>query len=231
MTDSLSIRDRLGRAFDNLKFRLGGDGRPRFDKLGRFVNLRGGRKKKMETPSPTPSVDPHASNDVPASTPAPTPEPAQKTEPTPNFSDVKKALDSMPAGGAADPAAQLAAEIETLGDNPTAETIIGLIQTGLVLIGDEEGILTAQEKALLRRPLVRVLDKYNIGASALPAEVDLALCVLGLLAARLQKPKTATFALKIKAWVVRQFFASKGEKMAATLRSEVGESVKAGGAS
>lgn len=241
------VRDRLGRLFDALKFRLGADGRPRFDALGRFVNLRGGRKKKnvmQKTETAQPSAAPEPSpaggnqNDggngsgapAPAAAPAVTAPP-----PAPDFGDVKKALGTFAAGAepadVAGQAAALADEISDLPENPTAESIIGIIQTGLVLIGDEEGILSAQEKTLVRRPLERVLKKYEVGSNALPAEIDLALAVLGLVVSRLQKPKTATFALKVKAWFVRLFFASKGEKLAATLRNEVGAPAGKGGAS
>lgn len=233
------VRDRLGRIFDALKFRRGPDGQPRFDVLGRFVNLRGGRKKKlptMETPSPSqPAASSHAENGASGSvTPAATPETTREASPAvppppPDFADVKKALGSFDPGAepadVAGQAAALAEEISDLPDNPTAESIIGIIQTGLVLIGEEEGILTMQEKILLRRPLERVLKKYEIGSNTLPAEVDLALCLLGLVAARLQKPKTATFALKCKAWIMQKFFASKGEKLAAKLEREVGGAV------
>ncbi len=244
------IRDRLGRLFDAVKFRLGGDGRPRFDALGRFVNLRGGRKKKyhvMQTQEKqsaaatsqsgvpdennlpgngSPGV--HGTAGAPAqSVNAPD---AKAPDPVPEFSDVKRALGSMPAGEgvsgpAIDSAGDLAEAMSKLPENPTAETLIGIYQTALVLIGQEEGILTALEKEMLRRPLVRVLDKYAIGANIMPAEVDLALVAIAIFVSRLQKPKTATAFMKVKAWFVRKFFASQGEKLASRLREEVGPGV------
>jgi len=240
------VRDRLGRIFDALKFRRGADGLPRFDVLGRFVNLRGGRKKKnvmqnIESNAPAPSAPVSspggdsekisggavgsisgAGNPAPATTADAAP--AVTAAPPPDFSDVRRELGNFRPGESEPEKTpeEISAEIAQLGDNASAETIIGIIQTVLVLIGEEEGILTASEKILLRRPLDRVLKKYEIGSETLPCELDLAICCAGLLAARLQKPKTATFFLKCKAWVIEKFFAAKGEKLAEKMRDKVG---------
>jgi len=234
-TAAAGIRDRFGRLFDAMKFRVGGDGRPRFDALGRFVNLRGGRKPKnkmttneIKPAEPAPAVPP---SPEPAAAPSVTvPPPVAAPEPVPAFDDVKRALGSMPAGEgvsgpAIDSAGDLAEAMSKLPENPTAETLIGIYQTALVLIGQEEGILTALEKEMLRRPLVRVLDKYAIGANIMPAEVDLALVAIAIFVSRLQKPKTATAFMKVKAWFVQKFFASQGEKLAHKLRENVGPGV------
>lgn len=225
-------RDRLGRLFDAVKFRLGGDGRPRFDVLGRFVNLRGGRKpkNKMSSNETMPAEPAPASPPSPApAVTAPAPAVAQAPEPAPDFNDVRKALGAMPANdgpaAAPDSAADLAEAMSKLPENPTAESLIGIFQTALVLVGEEEGILTTLEKEMLRRPLVRVLDKYSIGANLMPAEIDLALVAIAIFVSRLQRPKTATWFMKVKAWFIGKFFAAKGDKLASRLRETVGPGV------
>jgi hypothetical protein len=162
------------------------------DTLGRWKNARAGRKGGPAAP--------------PAAGPASAPK-----DPTPaDFSDVDR------AAGTAEGKAVL------LDDNATADTVIGVIQTALVLIGDEEGVLSEMEKTLLRRPLVRVLEKYNVGADVMPAEVDLCLALAGLLITRLQKPKTATWFAKVKAWALNLWFRGKGASLARDLRHHVG---------
>lgn len=99
------------------------------------------------------------------------------------------------------------------------ETGIGIIQTAFVLLGDEEGQLSDTEKVLLRRPLKRVLEKYNIGDEMLPCELDLAVAVASLLILRLSKPKTATKWEKIKAWCADKWFARKGRQTASAVAS------------
>jgi hypothetical protein len=225
------IRDKIQRLFDPKKYLSNPDGTPKFNKWGCFVP-RGGRKPKakMETPTTPPTGD-ATSTAAPAQpgtsgAVVPPPEPAAAATAA-EFHDVNKALETMPGAEAESQpdADKLAAELKNLGDNPTAETVIGLIQTGLILIGEEEGILSDTEKILIRRPLLRTLEKYDVGKDVLPPEVDLALAVLGVIAFRLQKPKTAKFFAKVRAWVVEKFFASKGKKLARELREEVGPAV------
>lgn len=103
-------------------------------------------------------------------------------------------------------------------------TGIGIIQTALVLIGDEEGVLTPTEVMLLSRPLKRVLDKYNIGDTQLPCELDLAVAVASLVIVRLQKPKTASRWEKFKAWAAEKWFAHRGRQTAAAVREVVSTS-------
>lgn len=214
--------DKFGRSYTQL-VAIGKKILPKLNKRTRLFMPKGGRHKKpaMETPITPP---PSAITSEPAA-PAAVVEAVHETPP--EFADVRKALNTLPAAeGDARPTPEgLADELKAIGDNPTAETIVGLIQTGLILIGEEEGYLTPLEKDLIRRPLVRVLAKYGVGKDVLPPEVDLVLAVLGIVAVRLQKPKTATFAAKVRAWVVEKFFGSKGKKLATQLRSEVGESV------
>jgi hypothetical protein len=59
------------------------------------------------------------------------------------------------------------------------------------------------------------LKKYNVGAQSLPPEADLAFAVASLVIVRIQKPKTATWFAKVKAWFVQKFFAHEGRKLAA----------------
>lgn len=228
--------DKLGRAFDPTKFRQ------KLDSLGRWVNARAGRRKgKPGKPSPvrkstpeTMNTDANSSapetpaNPAPAAeTPAPKPgetfgeaytfPPADPAAPAaPDFKDLADVLKApAPAAGALPGEKDAAAEGEdTPGENLTVETIIGVIQTALVLIGDDEGILSPMEKRLLRSPLERVLKKYNVGANSLPPEADLAFAVASLVIVRIQKPKTATWFAKVKAWCVAKFFAHEGRKLA-----------------
>lgn len=182
------------------------NGKPKLDKFGRFISIKNGRPPGVKT--------------TPAQTSAPTVAPSQPAAEKVDFSDVERiarAASGVLGNSEASPA---------LPENPTAETVMGLIQTVLVLIGDEEGLLSEMEKQLVRRPLERVLEKYNIGKDILPAEVDLVLAVLGLLAVRLQKPKTATFWEKAKAWAVNAWFSRKGHSTARELRREVGPTVQ-----
>lgn len=222
--------DKFGRSYEQL-IALGRKILPRLSKHGHFIPKSPGRppgvktKPKMET-TPAPAETVHAPT---STTPAET-APAAAPLPAPEFADVKKALASIPGessgGSTSAPTPEgLAEELKHLGDNPTAETIIGLIQTALILVGQEEGQLSALEKDLIRRPLVRVLAKYDVGKDVLPPEVDLVLAVLGVVAVRLQKPKTAAFASKVRHWITEKFFGMKGRKLANHLQSEVGPSV------
>lgn len=71
----------------------------------------------------------------------------------------------------------------------SAETAIGLVQTALIMIGDDEGTLTPLEERMLKRPMVRVLEKYKIGDKMTP-EMELAAVIAVLFQRRLKKPKT-----------------------------------------
>ena len=77
--------------------------------------------------------------------------------------------------------------------------------------------MTETEKLMLRAPLERVLKKYGVGADALPAEVDLAVALATIVIVRLRKPKTATFAAKVRAWITGKFFSAKGRALAASV--------------
>lgn len=165
------------------------------DSVGRWKNLHAGRRKASTAPA--------AGASSPASEPA-----------AANFDDINRAA----GAGAAD---VKEAGAVVMDDNATADSVIGIIQTALVLIGDEEGVLSDTEKTLLRRPLVRILEKYNVGKDVLPVEVDLALAFAGIVITRLQKPKTATFYAKAKAWFVNVWFRGKGHLLAREVREAV----------
>ena len=224
--------DSLGRAFDPRKFR------PQLDKLKRWVNLRLGRKPKTagKTPFPPKENAPTTMTNTPATptsattadttasgtgsiTEAPTATPSAPS--APDFSDIdaaSRAPDTpQPADGAPVDAAEDAADGAS-----TANTIIGIIQTALVLIGEDEGVLSETEKTLLRNPLNRVLEKYDIGADVLPPEVDFAFALASIVIARLKKPKTATTFAKLRAWIAEKIWRRKGEKLA----KEVKEATK-----
>jgi hypothetical protein len=186
--------DKLGRAWDAEKFRLK-DGKPQLDAVGRFVPARGGRSRKDGTPNKAEKPAPGA---------------------VPSFDDVEKiARETVEEKGPT--------TIEELEEeeNYTSDTIIGAIQTALVYIGDDEGVLSETEKKILRRPLLRVLQKYSISAAALPPEADLAFAVAAIVISRLQRPKTATFFAKCR-YVVSEWWARrKGNELARSVRNAV----------
>ena len=200
--------DSIGRKFDPRKFR------PFLDRLGRFINLHLGRKPKpapspMTTTEPT-TLTPAIAADAPpsGSNAAPTATPSAPA--APSFADIDAA--ARAPDPAPEPAAAAAADdAEALS---TANTIIGIIQTALVLIGDDEGVLSETEKTLLRHPLNRVLEKYDIGADVLPPEVDFAFALASIVIARLKKPKTATTFAKFKHWLREKLARRRGEKLA-----------------
>jgi hypothetical protein len=222
--ETRGLRDSLGRLFDPVKFLR------RFDRVGRWINARAGRRKKNAPPrnAPAPENAPVIKNaPIKRTAPMETPE-TQKTPETPapgngtaqtpeadfspprsaiSFADIEAAAKNVP------PPPESGPEPE---DEPvtTAETIIGIIQTALILVGDSEGVLSEPEKTLLRRPLERVLKKYNVGDDVMPPEVDLAVALAGIIIVRLKKPKTATFAGKVRAWFIGTWNARRGEKIA-----------------
>lgn len=232
---SSQLTDSIGRFFDPNKFKNAKD------TLGRWINARAGRKSTKKTkPAKSSRMNTDANTPAPETATPPAAEPAThpaaaefsgasapassnaengaagstpKAEPAPDFSDIKKAV---AAGASPETLEADLSELQTTiaaGSTPTAETIIGILQTVLVLIGEEEGILTDGEKILLRPALNRVLKKYDVGNDVLPAEVDLLVAVAGLIVSRLKKPKTAKFAAKVRAWCVGLWFGHKGREI------------------
>ncbi len=190
------LKDSREIEFDPAKHALDENGQPRRDTLQRWINKNAGRKGAKPATVGTNGG-------------------------APSFADVESVLRDARAATAGETEPEnLAAKLAAVGSTPTAESIIGILQTGLMLVGEEEGLLTPLEKEMLRRPLVRVLKKYEVGADVMPAEVDLIFAVLAVVASRLQKPKTATKWLKVKAWFLDRFFSAKGRALAANLRHE-----------
>lgn len=221
-TDSLTvsgIRDSLKRLFDPKKFRLNSEGKPRFDKLGRFVNLRAGRKPKIRVmPSPDTTVkNADAGSDAPVTAQAPEqPGRSQPSLPSPqmsdgadaqwpDFSEIEAALKtpspSGPSNGSGAP--------DDL-EGATVDSIIDYIEVALVLLGEEEGELSAAEKKMLRRPLDRVLRKYNIGVDILPAELELAAVFALIVIRRLTKPKTKSKFQQLTLWAKQKYLSLTG---------------------
>ncbi len=224
---SSQLTDSIGRIFDAKKFKNAKD------TLGRWINARAGRKSTKKTkPVKSPmQTTPETPSTEPATPPAAesTPPPAQAetsapaAEAAPDFSDIQKAAATPSAETLEADLSEAQTAIAT-GSTPTAETIIGILQTILVLIGEEEGILTDGEKIILRPALNRVLKKYDVGNDVLPAEVDLLVAVAGLIVSRLKKPKTAKFAAKIRAWVVNLWFGHKGREIQRVVTREASAS-------
>ncbi|MDR2675318.1 MAG: hypothetical protein LBC18_10780 [Opitutaceae bacterium] len=197
--------DSLGRRFDPSKFL------PRFDRLQRWINARAGRKKQnMETPDTTvTNTDAAAPAGAPEPTPPP-PAPASGPRPpdAPSFDDINAAAAAPPPP----PAAAAAAADDDDEESGTVETIIGLLQIALMLIGEEEGMLSEVEKRMLRRPLERVLKKYNVGLDCLPCELELAAAVATIIIARLRKPKTRSLLSRFFGWVGAKWGAFRGRR-------------------
>jgi hypothetical protein len=130
----------------------------------------------------------------------------------PDFSDVLAAAREGDAN-----------KITEIAESATAETLIGIIQAALVLIGEDEGVLSEQEKTLLSRPLNRVLEKYGVGKDALPAELELGVAISIIVIARLKKPKTATTVAKIRGWFVGMWARKKGADLAKRVEREAAD--------
>jgi len=212
------------RAFDAKVFRSKKDGTPFYNRFGRYMP-RGGRKPRA--PQPPAAPVPSAATDQPQPPSQPPTMPATPAQPpsapapfaAPSFADIDAAADApSPFADPLKPAAPPEPPA-----NIAADTCIGIIQTAFVMVGDDEGLLSDAEKAMLRRPLQRVLDKYNVGEKMLPAELDLAVAVATLFIVRLKKPKTATWFVRVKAWVTNRFFGAKGRSFARQMRREVPE--------
>lgn len=93
-----------------------------------------------------------------------------------------------------------------------AQTIIGLYQGGLVMLGEEEGILTDSERAAIAEPLEQVLRKYDAGK--MPPELSLALVAGSIFLSRAAKPKTQTKIQKIRHWFREKAMQWRGGRVA-----------------
>ncbi|OAM89862.1 hypothetical protein OH491_17485 [Termitidicoccus mucosus] len=215
--------DSIGRRFDPAKFLQ------KFDALGRWVNARAGRRKQnaggspfpakeiapMETPTmpETPAPDSGAEK-----TPPPAPPPTDDPPP-PSFDDINAAANTAP------PPEPEGVEPEEDEEGGTVETILGLIQIALMLIGQDEGVLSEPEKKMLRRPLERVLKKYNVGLDAMPCELELAAAVATIIIARLRKPKTRGTFSRFFGWIGSKWGAWRGRRAAAAATGKGKEDV------
>lgn len=95
----------------------------------------------------------------------------------------------------------------------TAEVAINLVQAALIMIGEDEGILTDPEKLMLAAPLSKIIQKYNLADQMTP-ELEAACVVAMIVLTRLKKPKTQTWfqgmILKCRGFIV-------GRKIAAAV--------------
>ncbi len=96
-------------------------------------------------------------------------------------------------------------------DQMAAEVAINLVQTALILIGQDEGILTDFEKTTLRGPLSRILAKYNLGDKMTP-ELEFSAALAVIVMARLKKPRTMGWfqarLASFKNWLTRRKLAA-----------------------
>jgi hypothetical protein len=85
----------------------------------------------------------------------------------------------------------------------SVQVAIGLVQTALIMIGEEEGELTELEVKMLRGPMLRVLQKYGMQTKMTP-ELETAAVIALFIQRRLKKPKTQSWFLSrlqwLKAW-------------------------------
>lgn len=95
-------------------------------------------------------------------------------------------------------------ELQPIPADMTVDVAIGLVQAALIMIGQEEGILTEPEKVMLRGPLLRIIRKHNIGDKMSP-ELEFAAAFAVVILARLKQPKTqgwfqSKFSFVVKWW-------------------------------
>jgi hypothetical protein len=184
----------------------------------------------MESTKPAPPVDTRPAAKV--SPPKRKRGRPRKNTGAPGFADIERAAktplpgEAIPPAANPDPAAALPdspehAEPLTV-ENITCETIIGILQICLVFVGEEEGVLSKTEKTLLRPGLERLLRKYEIGETALPAELEVLLAVAGIVIERIKKGgKTATAFAKFRAFCANLWSRHKGAQVGAQMRREV----------
>ena len=92
---------------------------------------------------------------------------------------------TLPADGPANPEEEpviITAEL-------SVEVAIGLIQTVLIMIGEDEGELTEIEVKMLKKPMLHVLQKYGMSDKMTP-ELEAAAVVAVIVMRRIRKPKT-----------------------------------------
>lgn len=98
-------------------------------------------------------------------------------------------------------------EDQPLPADVTVDVAIGMFQAILIMVGEDEGILTDPEKTMLRGPLLRLIRKHNLGDKMTPEMETLAALAVAILA-RLKKPKTQGFFQRqlgrVQAWWVAQ---------------------------
>jgi hypothetical protein len=112
-----------------------------------------------------------------------------------------------PAGSFIPPDDTPAAPEAIAVDKLAAEVAINLVQTALIMIGHDEGVLTDFERDTLRGPLARILSKYNLGDKMTP-ELEFAAALAVIIMSRLKKPKTQSWfqakILAVRGWFVRR---------------------------
>lgn len=81
------------------------------------------------------------------------------------------------------------AQLEPVAADMAADVAIGLVQSALIMIGEEEGALTEPEAKMMRGPLQRIIRKYNIGDQLTP-ELEFAGALAVVIMARMKRPKT-----------------------------------------
>lgn len=159
------------------------DGKPQLDTRGRFVPQGLGRKA------------------------APKPAPAAPGEPAP------APLPKSTLPGSDTPPADAAALAQVAPATLTAEVAINLVQAALIMIGEDEGILSDAEKTMLAAPLSKIIQKYNLADQMTP-ELEAGCVVAMIVLTRLKKPKTQTWfqgmLLKCRGFIV-------GRKIAAAV--------------
>lgn len=107
------------------------------------------------------------------------------------------AATAAPTGSKLPPDEANAEVLPEISAEVSVEVCIGLVQAALIMIGEDEGVLSDIEVKMLRGPFLRIVQKYQLETKMTP-ELEAMSCVAVVLLRRLKKPKT-------QSWFQRQF--------------------------
>lgn len=118
------------------------------------------------------------------------------------------------SGSRLPPADEAHAEvIPEISAEVSVDVAIGLVQAALIMIGEDEGVLSEIEVKMLRGPFLRIIEKYNVKSQMTP-ELEVMSCIAVVILRRLKKPKTQSWFQRQLQWVVGWWRARKIEKLA-----------------
>ncbi len=127
-------------------------------------------------------------------------EPGATPPPAPGGGFARSTLPPDDAAATLDAAQPMPADV-------TVDVAIGLVQAALIMIGQDEGILTDAEKAMMRAPMLRLVRKYNLGDKMTP-ELEFSAALAVVILARLKRPITQSWfqarLSAVKSWWIRR---------------------------